>query len=211
MNKIKTLVFGSLHSGYSLLFELLKGDLSSYVDVRGVISDDLHQTCLDSPERKWQYGFTPEEERMVIDLALRHNIDVYTGNVNTANFLNQYKMWNPELCFSACFGQIFNEELFSHPEYGFYNFHPSGETWPSYRGPQPFEGIMNDRLDHFYISAHVVDAKPDNGLRIARSRNIPIMPNMDIDGLNKIASQHVGELTRDIVLSIAKKKLNPFI
>jgi methionyl-tRNA formyltransferase len=54
----------------------------------------------------------------------------------------------------ATFGQKIPQHLIELPRRGFFNFHHSGPTWPSYPGPDPIAAMQRDGLKHLVLTMH---------------------------------------------------------
>ena len=136
--KTRVAVFGSFMGGYHVLKELLLDPLASRVTVVGVATDDPRQPFTHAGKRLWQYPHTRDDELLVPRFAAAHGQAVFTGRVRTPEFFELFlDEWCPSLCLMATFGQKIPTPLINYPSLGLYNFHHSGETWPSYPGPRP--------------------------------------------------------------------------
>ena len=82
--------------------------------------------------------------------------------------------WQPELCLMATFGQKIPNALINYPSLGFYNFHHSGDTWPSYPGPDPIAAMVRDGRKHLVLTIHKVTDVIDGGEFVARSHRVAI-------------------------------------
>jgi methionyl-tRNA formyltransferase len=201
--KVRVALFGSHYRGYFVLQELLHGEMSDRLQLVGVASDDPTQTFVSPHKRLWQYEHTRSDETLVPDAAKQAGLEVYLGRVKTPEFYETYeKKWKPDICFSSTFGQRFDNRLISFPKFGFLNVHTSGDTWPSYPGPDAVERMINDGKRYVILTLHKVNELFDNGEFIARSKKIWIPPNTSIPDLFKIAAPYNGELVTQYLKSV---------
>lgn len=189
-------MFGSFYRGYYVLDELLNGPYRYHFQVVGVATDDVSQAFTSPGKRVWQYAHDPAEETMVEVNALQRGLPVYKGRVKSDAFRDLYEgSWRPDLCLSATFGQRFDERLFQYPRLGFFNTHPCiDDGWPSrYAGPNPFQALLDDGMDHVQVALHRVDAGFDTGALIGLSPRIAIPPKTSVVDLHKISSPVVAK------------------
>jgi methionyl-tRNA formyltransferase len=86
------------------------------------------------------------------------------GSIKTSGFKRTFvEDWAPDLCLMATFGQLIPKRLFTVPRLGFYNFHHSDVTWPSYPGPDPIGDMLRDGKTHVVITRHQVSEVLDGG------------------------------------------------
>lgn len=168
-------VFGSFMGGYHVLSELLFGDLADRVEVVGVATDDPTQPFTNAKVRLWKYPHAPDDETLVLRFALSQRLPVFTGRVKSPEFYELMRNdWNPDLCLMATFGQKIPQHLIELPSKGFFNFHHSGPTWPSYPGPDPIAAMQRDGLKHLVLTLHKVSEVIDDGEFVARSHPVAI-------------------------------------
>lgn len=176
--KTRVAVFGSFHGGYHVLRQLLREPLASYVTVVGVATDDPKQPFTHADVRLWRHIHTKAEEEWVAKMAREHGIPVYRGRVKTPEFEQMFtEEWTPDLCLMATFGQLIPKRLFQIPRLGFFNFHHSDTTWPSYPGPDPIGGMIRDGKTHVVITMHEVSEVLDGGRFVAHSPRVPLPPD----------------------------------
>lgn len=196
---MRVVLFGSFYRGFFTLQELLHGPWSSALEVVGVATDNPSQRFVSPGKRVWQYPHAPEEESMVADLARKHAIDVYDGRVKSDEFYDLFENhWQPDICFTATFGQKINERLFSYPLKGFFNLHPCDDHgWPSkYVGGNPFQMLLDDGADYCVVALHRVNEAFDEGELMMFSDRIAIPPAVSVVDLHKITSPMAGLLVR---------------
>jgi methionyl-tRNA formyltransferase len=146
-------MFGSFMGGYHVLRELLHGPLAHRTTVVGVATDDPTQAFTHANVRLWKYPHRRDDELLVSRFAGEHGLPVFTGRVKSPEFYDTlFDDWQPELCLMATFGQKIPSALISYPRLGFYNFHHSGETWPSYPGPDPIAAMVRDGRKHLVLT-----------------------------------------------------------
>lgn len=207
MNVYRIAVFGSFYRGWFVLDELLSGPLRQSFEVVGVATDDVERGRISRDKRVWRYPHEAWERTMVADLAARHGIPVFTGDVKTEAFRNLYRdVWRPDLCIAATFGQLIDAPLFEHPRIGFFNAHPCIEgSWPSpYAGPNPFQALIDDRRSHTKVALHRIDAGIDTGELVAMSPRIAIPPGVGVVDLHKISSPVVARFVVERLRSLAE-------
>ena len=128
---------------------------------------------------------------MVERRAQEHGISVYKGRVKCELFYEMYeRLWSPDLCISATFGQRIDARLFNFPELGFFNIHPCADDgWPSkYAGPNPFRALMIDGQKHTVAALHRIGEGFDTGELMAVSGRIAVPPDATVIDMHKITS-----------------------
>jgi methionyl-tRNA formyltransferase len=180
-------LFGSFMGGYHVLSELLFGELADRVTVVGVATDDPTQPYTNAKVRLWKYRHTPDDEMIVRRLAAAQKLPVFTGRVKSPEFhelmLNE---WRPDLCLMATFGQKVPNHIIPLPRLGFYNFHHSGPTWPSYPGPDPIAAMLRDGRKDLVLTMHKVSDVIDDGEFAARSHPVTIPPGINAIEMHRI-------------------------
>ena len=190
-------VFGSFMGGYHVLQELLLGPLARRMVVVGVASDDPTQAFTHASIRLWKYPHERDEEVMAPRLAGAHGLPVFTGRVKTPEFYRMFlDDWQPELCLMATFGQKIPTPLIHYPALGFYNFHHSGDIWPSYAGPDPIAAMVRDGRKHLVLTIHKVSDVIDGGEFVARSHPVAIPDGINAVGMHRITWPQMGPFIR---------------
>ncbi len=185
--RTRVAVFGSFMGGYHVLQELLAGPLAQRVKVVGVATDDPAQPFIHAGKRLWQYPHTRDDELRVPRFAAAHGLPVFTGRVKTPEFFELFlDDWRPALCLMATFGQKIPTPLINYPSLGFYNFHHSGDHWPSYPGPDPIAAMVRDGRTHLVLTIHQVTDVIDGGEFVARSHRVPIPAGINAVGMHRI-------------------------
>jgi hypothetical protein len=191
--KTRVAVFGSFLGGYHVLKELLFGELARRITVTGVATDDPTQPFTHPHLRLWQYSHSRDDELLAPRFAQAHGLPVYTGRVKSPEFTQIFlNEWRPELCLMATFGQKIPGTIFSHPRLGFFNFHHSGETWPSYPGPDPIAAMVRDGKTHLVLTIHAVTDVIDGGAFVARSHPVAIPEGVNAIAMHRITWPQMG-------------------
>jgi methionyl-tRNA formyltransferase len=186
-------VFGSFVGGVRVINELVFGERSEDVHVVGVATDDPAQAHANAKVRLWKYPHSPEDEVMVPRLAQLLDLPVFTGRVKSPEFFELIiKDWKPDLCLMATFGQKIPRSIIDLPKLGFFNFHHSGPTWPSYPGPDPIAAMQRDGLSHLVLTMHRVSDVIDGGEFFARSHPVAIPPGIDAIEMHRITWPQMG-------------------
>jgi len=195
--KTRVAVFGSFMGGYHVLRELLGGPLANRLTVVGVASDDPTQAFTHANVRLWKYDHGRDDEVIAPRFAREHNLPVFTGRVKTPEFFATFMdEWRPELCLMATFGQKIPIELISYPSLGFFNFHHSGDTWPSYPGPDPIAAMVRDGRKHLVLTIHRVSDVIDGGEFVAHSHRVAIPEGINAVGMHRITWPQMGPFIR---------------
>jgi methionyl-tRNA formyltransferase len=195
--KIRVALFGSFHGGYHVLKELLSSELAAQVQVVGVATDDPSQAFTHPDVRLWKYPHTQEEENMVPLFATARQLSVYTGRIKTSEFFATFlEEWRPQLCLMATFGQKIPTALINFPSVGFFNFHHSGDTWPSYPGPDPIAAMVRDGRTHLVLTIHKVTDVIDGGAFVAHSHKVAIPPGVNAVEMHRITWPQMGVFIR---------------
>ena len=203
--RTRVAVFGSFMGGYHVLRELLFGPLSSRVVVVGVATDDPTQPFTHPKVRLWQYPHTRDDELIVPRFTQEHDLPVFTGRVKSPEFQEMFfNEWQPELCLMATFGQKIPNALIGYPGLGFYNFHHSGDTWPSYPGPDPIAAMVRDGRKHLVLTIHKVTDVIDGGEFVARSHPVAIPDGINAIGMHRITWPQMGPFIRESVKAMVE-------
>ena len=196
-------VFGSFMGGYHVLSELLFGELADRVTVVGVATDDPTQPFTNAKVRLWKYPHTPEDERLVRRFAASQKLPVFTGRVKSPEFhelmLNE---WRPDLCLMATFGQKIPNHIIHLPRLGFFNFHHSGPTWPSYPGPDPIAAMVQDGRKDLVLTMHKVSDVIDDGEFMARSHPVAIPTGVNAIEMHRLTWPVMHNFIRKAVKDI---------
>ncbi len=203
--KLKVAMLGSFYRGYYLLNELLFGEISQFIEIVGVATDDPKNTFISADKRVWQYPHSIAEAEMVENLAIEHHLPVFKGRVNSDEFYDVFKnQWQPEIALMATFGQRIGLRLINTPTICFYNLHPCiDDKWPSkYVGGNPFHGLIQDGQKYTRVSLHEVDEGFDTGKLIKFSDRIAIPPGASVIDMHKITAFAAAKLAADETLKI---------
>jgi methionyl-tRNA formyltransferase len=199
-SKTRVAVFGSFLGGCHVLQELLSGELGQRVQITGVATDDPTQAFSHAGVRLWKYPHEREDEVMAPRFARAHGLPVFTGRVKTPEFFAMFMdEWRPELCLMATFGQKIPTPLINYPALGFYNFHHSGNTWPSYPGPDPIAAMVRDGRKDLVLTIHKVSDVIDGGAFVARSHPVAIPEGINAVGMHRLTWPQMGPFIRSEV------------
>lgn len=189
--------------GYHVLSELLFGELADRVQLVGVATDDPTQPFTHAKVRLWKYPHTADDETLVRKFAMSQQLPVFTGRVKSPEFhellLND---WKPDLCLMATYGQKISNHIITLPRRGFYNFHHSGPTWPSYPGPDPIAAMQRDGLKHLVLTMHKVSDVIDDGAFVARSHPVEIPRGINAIEMHRITWPQMHGFIRRAVTDI---------
>ena len=195
--KIRVAVLGSFLGGYHVLQELLVGELAQRLTVTGVATDDPTQPFIHAERRLWKYAHERDDEVITPRFAQAHALPVYTGRVKTPEFFAMFMdEWRPDLCLMATFGQKIPTALINYPSLGFYNFHHSGDDWPSYPGPDPIAAMVRDGRQHLVLTIHQVTDVIDGGEFVAHSHQVAIPAGINAVGMHRITWPQMGPFIR---------------
>lgn len=199
-SRARVVVLGSFMGGYHVLSELIFGELSNRVQVVGIATDDPKQPYTNAKVRLWRHSHTHEDETLVRRLAASLDIPVFTGRVKSPEFDELITQdWKPELCLMATFGQKIPKHIIEVPRLGFFNFHHSGATWPSYPGPDPIGAMQRDGLSHLVLTMHRVNELIDDGEFFARSHPVAIPPGINAIEMHRTTWPQMGGFIRGAV------------
>jgi len=198
--KTRVAVFGSFLGGYHVLRELLLGPLARRLMVVGLASDDPTQAFTHAGVRLWKYPHSRHDEVISPRFAREHGLPVFTGRVKTPEFYEMFlDEWQPELCLMATFGQKIQNALINYPRLGFFNFHHSGETWPSYPGPDPIAAMVQDGRKDLVLTIHKVTDVIDGGEFVAHSHRVGIPEGINAIGMHRITWPQMGPFIHRVV------------
>ena len=199
-SRARVVVLGSFMGGYHVLRELIFDEISSRVQVVGIVTDDPTQPHTNSKVRLWRHPHTQNDETMVRRFAASLDIPVFTGRVKSPEFQNlMTQHWKPDLCLMATFGQKIPKHIIEVSRLGFFNFHHSGPSWPSYPGPDPIGDMQRDGLSHLVLTLHRVNEKIDDGEFFARSHPVAIPPGINAIEMHRITWPQMGGFIRSAV------------
>ena len=205
--KARIALFGSFLGGYHVLRELLSGELAERVRVTGVATDDPTQPFTHPTVRLWKYPHTRQDELIVPRFAAEHDLPVFTGRVRTPEFQEMLvNEWQPDLCLMATFGQKIPPALIEFPALGFYNFHHSGDTWPSYPGPDPVAAMLRDGRKDLVLTVHRVTDVIDGGEFVSHSHRVGIPNGVNAIGLHRITWPQMGPFIRSVVNGLLERR-----
>jgi methionyl-tRNA formyltransferase len=171
-----------------------------------VASDDPRHPFIHADKRLWKYAHLPEEETMTPRYAREHGLAVYTGRVKAPEFVGIFlDEWQPQLCLMATFGQKIPTTLINYPSLGFFNFHHSGPTWPSYPGPDPIAAMVRDGRKDLVLTIHRVSDVIDGGEFVARSHPVAIPAGVNAVQMHRITWPQMGPFIQREVSAMLEK------
>ena len=199
-SKLRVALFGSYFRGLfvGLRLKEMQADNSSGIVCVGVATDGANHSGakISGGRRVWKY--IPQLERIVFrtvieQLALnRLQVPLYTGAVKSDFFREQVlPAWDPDVILMSTFGQLIDEPIFSFPEHGMYNFHPSDLSRGMYPGPNPFNEMLDAGERTTRVTIHHVDGEFDTGEVVGVSPPINTEPvGGSIDRATHIQALH---------------------
>lgn len=188
---------------YHVLRQLLLEPLADRVTITGLASEDPKQPFTHANVRLWRHVHTKIEEEWVAKMARENGVPVYCGRINTPEFQRMFlEDWSPDLCLMATFGQLIAKSIFTVPRLGFYNFHHSDTTWPSYPGPDPIGGMIRDGKTHVVITMHEVSEVLDGGRFVTHSPRVPLPPDGNGAIVHRMTWPRMGGWICDEVLRL---------
>ncbi len=120
----------------------------------------------------------PKEEiwfRSVAELAGKYGIPVYTPeSVNTADWIERIRSWEPDIIFSFYFRNMISEEILNIPPLGAFNMH--GSLLPKYRGRVPINWAVLHGEKETGVTLHHMVKRADAG-DIVDQEAVPIGPD----------------------------------
>ncbi len=158
MNKPGILVFAYHDVGYECLDFLIQND-------EYILAVITHEN-------------NPKEEiwfRSVAALAKKFDIPVYTPeSVNTPEWIEKIRSWEPDLIFSFYYRNMINEEILNIPRLGAFNMH--GSLLPKYRGRVPINWAVLHGEKETGVTLHHMVKRADAG-DIVDQETVPILPD----------------------------------
>ncbi len=133
---------------------------------------DVGYECLDALIENDEYVLAvvthrddPGEEiwfRSVAKLARKYDIPVYTPEtVNTQEWTDRIRGWNPELIFSFYYRNLISEDILKLPRLGAFNMH--GSLLPKYRGKAPINWAIVNGEKETGVTLHQMVKQADAG------------------------------------------------
>jgi methionyl-tRNA formyltransferase len=201
--RTRVAVFGSFLGGFHVLRELLIGPLAARVEVVGVATDDPRRAYTHPKVRLWKYPHSRDDELLVCRLARALRLPIFRGRIRSPEFSRVFaEDWRPDLCLMATFGQKIPDTLIAFPRLGFYNFHHSGTTWPSYPGPDPIAAMRRDGRKRLVLTLHQVTSVIDGGEFVARSHPVPMSAGVNAVEMHQITWPQMGSFIRREVAAL---------
>ncbi|MGE3311139.1 MAG: formyltransferase family protein [Limisphaerales bacterium] len=196
-------VFGSFLGGFHVLRQLLIGPLAARVQVVGVATDDPRRAYTHPNVRLWKYPHSRDDELLVPRLARALRLPMFRGRIRSPEFSRLFaENWRPDLCLMATFGQKIPDALIGFPRLGFYNFHHSGATWPSYPGPDPIAAMRRDGRKRLVLTLHQVTSVIDGDEFVAHSHPVPIPAGVNAVEMHRITWPQMGPFIRREVAAL---------
>ena len=172
----------------------------SVTDALPCLADPANQAFTHASVRLWKYPHSRADELLVPRFARSRGLAAHDGRIRTPNFYRVFlDEWRPDLCLMATFGQKIPGILIEAPRLGFYNFHHSGVTWPSYPGPDPIAAMLQDGRRDLVLTLHRVTEVIDGGAFVARSHPVAIPPGIDAIGMHRITWPQMGGFIHSVV------------
>ena len=202
-DRARVAVFGSFMGGYHVLKELLYGELANRVKVVGVATDDLAQPFTNAKARLWKYPHTQDDETLVRRFAAAKGFPTFTGRVKSPEFDALMRdNWRPDLILMATYGQKIPNQIIALPRLGFFNFHHSGPSWPSYPGPDPIAAMQRDGRKDLVLTMHTVTEVIDGGEFVARSHRVAIPEGVNAIQMHRITWPQMGNFIHEAVSGV---------
>jgi methionyl-tRNA formyltransferase len=155
MSKPSILVFAYHDVGYECLDVLIQND-------EYILAVITHE---DNPNEEIWF-------RSVAGLARHYGIPVYTPeSVNTPEWIERIKSWEPDLIFSFYYRNMVNEEILNIPRLGAFNMH--GSLLPKYRGRVPINWAVLHGEKETGVTLHHMVKRADAG-DIVDQETVPI-------------------------------------
>ncbi|MFA5072443.1 MAG: formyltransferase [Nitrospirota bacterium] len=135
--------------------------------------------------------------KSVKDLALKNKIPVYTpDSVNTPEWINRIRTWNPDLIFSFYYRNMIKEDILNIPRLGAFNMH--GSYLPKYRGRVPINWAIIHGEQQTGVTLHEMVKRADAG-DIIDQEPVPIgKDETTYDVFNKVVAAARVVLDRQI-------------
>jgi len=158
MSKPAILVFAYHDVGYACLDALIEND-------EYIVAVITHE---DNPTEEIWF-------RSVADLAAEYDIPVYTPeSVNTPEWIERIRSWEPDLIFSFYYRNMISEEILGIPRLGAFNMH--GSLLPKYRGRVPINWAVLHGERETGVTLHHMVKRADAGDIVDQER-VPIGPD----------------------------------
>ncbi len=157
MNRPRILVFAYHDVGYECLQVLIR----RREDLIAVITHE------DNPREQIWF-------RSVAGLGRDHGVPVYAPeSVNTPEWLNRIRAWNPDILFSFYYRNMIREAILDIPRLGAFNMH--GSLLPRYRGRVPINWAVLHGEQRTGVTLHHMVKRADAG-DIVDQEAVPIGP-----------------------------------
>ena len=158
MTKPPILIFAYHNVGYECLDVLIRRG-------ENIIAIITHE---DNPNEQIWF-------KSVLELAKLSNIPVYTPeSVNTSEWVDRIRAWNPHLIFSFYYRNMIKEDILKIPNLGAFNMH--GSLLPKYRGRVPINWAVLHGEKETGATLHYMVKRADAG-DIVDQEAVPILPD----------------------------------
>ncbi|WP_367732419.1 methionyl-tRNA formyltransferase [Balneola sp. MJW-20] len=160
-----------------------------------LIQDNSIELCFIVPR-------TDTEDHTLKNFAAQYNIDyLHPVQVNSEEFIEKAKSYDPDLFVSMSFNQIFRERIINLPKNDTINCH-AGKL-PFYRGRNVLNWALINDEEEFGITVHFVDEGIDTG-DIILQKTFPITDDDTYGSLLETAYEECARLLYDAIKDIQK-------
>ncbi len=136
------------------------------------------------------------------NLSLKNNIKVLTPKtLKDQDIINQFKLFNADLCVVVSYGLILPKEILEGTKYGCFNIHPS--KLPLWRGASPIQRTLMNNEKQSSVCIIKMNEGLDSG-DIVAEENFIIDDEDDYISLHDKASRIGGSLVLDLIKKLEK-------
>jgi folate-dependent phosphoribosylglycinamide formyltransferase PurN len=130
---------------------------------------------------------------------------VFTRDVNSPQFIEQIKIYEPDLLVSLFTMQIYKDELLSVPRFGGITSHPS--ILPQYRGLEVFFWVLANGEEETGVSVFFLTSQIDEG-KVFEQEVVPISPEISVASLYRIITEIGGRLLIKGIYDLDQDQIN---
>jgi folate-dependent phosphoribosylglycinamide formyltransferase PurN len=141
--------------------------------------------------------------KRIEDFCLQYNKNIHLtrdiNNDNTAEIISGVK---PDLIIMATFHHILKPSVFCIPRIGTVNVHPS--YLPDYKGPDPINAVIKDKVNETGVTLHKVDEGIDTG-EIISQRKVSLTGRVNEKRLRGMLASLAAELLSEYVQQLRER------
>ena len=164
--------------GEALFEEALTGESSKHIVIAGVVADyPTNQACF-AKGRYWRYPEFDPHRATLVQMVSADGLPMFLTSVTRGGFTKWVKACRPDAFLLAACAQRLRANQLKMVAGRALNIHPvaAGSSWKCerYKGPEPYEHMLEDNVDQAELVLHIVSSQFDRGKEIRRSAPVDL-------------------------------------